>query len=98
MKDKNNSNINDVDKKIEELKKKQHDLKKQVEYRSKQNYRKERARRLIETGASAEKYFELDGLNIEDREELFKMFSPFVTGNKPKKFKEKQKQKESEKG
>lgn len=89
-KDKNKSNIDKVNQKINELKKKQNDLKKQVEYTSKSNYRKERARRLIETGALAEKYFELDKLNIADREELFKMFSPFVIGNKPKKFKDKQ--------
>ncbi|MCM3405527.1 hypothetical protein [Cytobacillus oceanisediminis] len=91
MKDKELADLSDIDKKIEQLKRRKHELTKQVEYKTKNNYRKERARRLIETGALAEKYFELNGLSISDREELFKMFSPFVTGNKPKKFKVQQK-------
>ena len=54
---------------------------------SKQQYRKDRARRLIETGALAEKYFELDNLSVIEREELFKMFASFVNANKPNKYK-----------
>lgn len=48
-----------------------------------QNLRKERARRLIETGALAEKYFEITNLDISEREDLFKIFSSFIKANKP---------------
>lgn len=86
---KKKSEIEHVDETIKALKKKKMSLINEVKYKSKQSYRKERARRLIETGALAEKYFELDGLTISEKEELFKMFSAFVTSNKPKKFKKK---------
>ncbi|MEK5105003.1 hypothetical protein MKX83_23980 [Cytobacillus sp. FSL M8-0252] len=81
------NNLNDINKKINLLKTKKENLKKEIEYKNKQNYRKERARRLIETGALAEKYFEISNLTIDEREKLFKMFSPFIIGNKPKEFK-----------
>ncbi|MFS0783358.1 hypothetical protein [Bacillus sp. 1P06AnD] len=83
--------MDSIEKKITKLKSQKHQLQQQVKYQTQSTYRKERARRLIETGALAEKYFNLDNLTIADREELFKMFSPFVTANKPKKFKDKQK-------
>lgn len=81
--------IQAVDSEIKLLKKRKSDLLKQLQYRETNRYRKERARRLIETGALAEKYFELDGLTIADKEELFKMFAPFIIGNKPKKMQKK---------
>lgn len=49
--------------------------------------RKKRANRLIQTGALAEKYFELTPLSIQEREELFKIFAAYVNQNKPQKYK-----------
>jgi hypothetical protein len=81
-------NLNDIDERISVLKKKKRQLEKELEYRQENEERKKRTRRLIETGALVEKYFEINPeLNMEDREELFKMFSNFITSNKPKKFK-----------
>ncbi|MDX1805395.1 MAG: hypothetical protein R3267_00035 [Paenisporosarcina sp.] len=40
--------------------------------------RKARTKRLIETGALAEKYFGLEELSVEDREKVFQTFSAFV--------------------
>ncbi|PUB08369.1 hypothetical protein [Paenisporosarcina sp. OV554] len=40
--------------------------------------RKARTKRLIETGALAEKYFGLEELSVEDREKVFQTFSSFV--------------------
>ncbi|WP_334751016.1 hypothetical protein [Bacillus amyloliquefaciens] len=81
------SNINEIENRISELTKRKNALEKEMKYKEKKDERKVRARRLIETGALAEKYFEIDNLSIEEREELFKMFSSFVLSNKPKKFK-----------
>ena len=67
------------------LKRKKH-LQTQMKNKIKNEERKKRARRLIETGALAEKYFEIHSLSIDEREELFKMFSSFIKANKPKKF------------
>lgn len=80
------NNIKNIDNELKMLKKRKSDLLKEVSYKSQQVYRKERARRLIETGALAEKFFELEGLTIVEREELFKTFSTFVIANKPKKY------------
>jgi len=52
-----------------------------------QNERKKRANRLIQKGALLEKYFESDHLNIEETEELLKVFSGYVNNNKPDIFK-----------
>ncbi|MGG1021101.1 conjugal transfer protein TraD [Bacillus paralicheniformis] len=81
-------NLNDIDERISVLKKKKRQLEKELKYRQENEERKKRTRRLIETGALVEKYFEISPeLNMEEREELFKMFSNFITSNKPKKFK-----------
>lgn len=85
----NNKPVEQIDEELKKLKKRKMDLIKEVDYKSKQEYRKARARLLIETGALAQKYFELEDLTIEEREEIFKMFSPFITANKPKKYKKK---------
>ncbi|PEB42221.1 hypothetical protein [Bacillus pseudomycoides] len=45
--------------------------------------RKERAHRLIQKGALLEKYFEIQNLNIDETEQLLKMFSDFVVSKKP---------------
>lgn len=79
--------INSLDSKIKRLEAKRNDLIKRARYESSQKYRKDRARRLIETGALAEKYFNLHNLSLEEREELFKMFEGFINANKLDKFK-----------
>lgn len=50
--------------------------------------RKERTKRLIQTGALCEKYFEISHLNLSEREEVFKIFSSYIKNNLPKKFKQ----------
>lgn len=52
--------------------------------------RKQRTRRLIQTGALCEKYFEIEHLSIEDREEVFKIFANFFKSNLPEKYKKKE--------
>lgn len=49
--------------------------------------RKKRTRRLIQKGALLEKYFEAEHLTVEETEDLLKMFSGYVNGNKSEKFK-----------
>ncbi|WP_444875590.1 hypothetical protein [Thalassobacillus sp. B23F22_16] len=51
-----------------------------------QNERKKRANRLIQKGALLEKYFECDHLEVEETEELLKVFSEYINSNKPIKF------------
>lgn len=82
-----NKDINSLNSKIKRLEAKKNDLIKRARYESSQKYRKDRARRLIETGALAEKYFNLHNLSLEEREELFKMFEGFINANKLDKFK-----------
>lgn len=48
--------------------------------------RKKRASRLIQKGALLEKYFECDYLDVDDTEELLKVFSEYIISNKPTKF------------
>lgn len=78
-----NNEINEYQKEIEKLKKKKRDLQNSLKGKERSNYRKQRANRLIQTGALAEKYFDLHNLNMEEREEVFKTFSTFVKSNKP---------------
>ncbi|MBC1920482.1 hypothetical protein HCJ46_17155 [Listeria booriae] len=49
--------------------------------------RKERTRRLIQTGALAEKYMSIEHLTIEEKEEVFKMFSSYINDKLPQKYK-----------
>lgn len=79
--------INKLENKLEKLKEKRDRLLKESRYETSKQYRKERARRLIETGALAEKYFEIHNLTMHEREEIFKMFATFVKSNKPTKYK-----------
>lgn len=79
--------IEKLNSKIQKLKDERDRLIKESKFLSNQQYRKDRARRLIQTGALAEKYFDLTNLTIEEREELFKIFSAFINANKPMKFK-----------
>lgn len=73
----------EIDKQIEELQTKKKNLQQSIKYKSKYAYRKERANRLIQTGALVEKYFEIHNLEIDEREELFKIFAEFIKSNKP---------------
>ncbi|UOR14096.1 hypothetical protein [Halobacillus amylolyticus] len=61
--------------------------KRQIERFANDKERKKRANRLIQTGALAEKYFEMEHLTMEDREELFKVFANYINQNKPDKYK-----------
>ncbi|MFE9279128.1 hypothetical protein ACQKLN_29360 [Paenibacillus glucanolyticus] len=63
--------ISDIQKRIDQLE----ERKKNILRLTKERERKKRANRLIQTGALAEKYFELGSLSIEEREELFKIVS-----------------------
>lgn len=84
MSDKNLKHIN---KKIETL-----NIQKRIlRANSEQNInRKKRTKRLIEKGALLDKYFEIDYLNSDETEEFLKIFSDYVKGNKPEKFKKKE--------
>ncbi|MED0649897.1 hypothetical protein P9246_10850 [Aeribacillus pallidus] len=77
--------ISDIQKRIDQLE----ERKKNILRLTKERERKKRANRLIQTGALAEKYFELGSLSIEEREELFKIFANYINTNKPLKFKKK---------
>ncbi|EJR49133.1 hypothetical protein IIO_06617 [Bacillus cereus VD115] len=50
--------------------------------------RKERTKRLIQTGALCEKYFEISHLDIFEKEEVFKIFSSYIKNNLPQKYKQ----------
>ncbi|MGM0890086.1 MAG: hypothetical protein ACQEW5_24815 [Bacillota bacterium] len=54
----------------------------------KEKERKERARRLIQQGVFLEKYFAIYHLDVENTEELLKIFSEYVKQKTPEKFKE----------
>jgi len=82
-----NKDINEINESLKLLKEKRNTLQKEARYAASQQYRKDRARRLIETGALAEKYFEISNLSLEEREELFQVFQSFILANKPLKFK-----------
>lgn len=75
--------ISDVEKRIKQLE----ERKKNIQRLSNEKERKKRANRLIQTGALAEKYFNIESLSIEEREDLFKIFADYIKANKPNKFK-----------
>lgn len=79
--------IKEIDEKLKELDRRKKELALLLETKEKNTYRKKRARRLIETGALAEKYFKIAELPLEKREEFFRVFSDFIVHNKPDKFK-----------
>ncbi|MBV4417009.1 DUF3847 domain-containing protein [Clostridium tyrobutyricum] len=77
--------MNDIEKldlKIRYLEDKKKALSKSVSYEE----RKKRTRRLIQTGALAEKYFNIEHLSIEDREAIFSMFAEYIKTNAPEKY------------
>ena len=60
---------------IEKIKAKEAQLKakrQKIENREKEKARKERTRLLIQTGALVEKYFNLENIALDDRENIFK--------------------------
>ena len=68
----------ELKKQITDLQKRKHQLQNKTQRRASWEQRKARTKRLIETGALAEKYFELDDFTIEQREKIFQTFSEFV--------------------
>lgn len=56
--------------------------KKALENSIKKSKRNERTRKLIQVGALAQKYFELENNDLSEIEEIFKQFSSFVKENK----------------
>ena len=79
--------LKNIDEQLKKLNLQKKELDRSIEFGETKKARKERARRLIETGALAEKYFEMQNLSISEKEEVFKMFSAFINKNKPDKFK-----------
>jgi hypothetical protein len=75
--------ISDIDKRIFQLEERRD----RILHLQSERERKARASRLIQTGALAEKYFDMAHLSMEDREELFKIFAAYINENKPLKFK-----------
>jgi hypothetical protein len=76
------NDIKKLDLKIKYLEDKKKALSKSVNYEE----RKKRTRRLIQTGALAEKYFNIEHLSIEDREAIFSMFAEYIKTNAPEKY------------
>lgn len=76
--------LKEIKKEINDLERKKQHLKQTINNKRKNEDRKKRANRLIQTGALAEKYFEIHNLSMEEREQLFKMFATFIKSNKPK--------------
>ena len=75
--------LSEQDKRISQLE----ERKRHIETLSKERERKKRANRLIQTGALAEKYLDMNHLSIAEREELFKIFADYINTNKPNKLK-----------
>lgn len=74
----------ELNQQITELKKKKNQLQNETKRRASWEQRKLRTKRLIETGALAEKYFGLEEFTIEQREKIFQTFSDFIKRKFPK--------------
>lgn len=72
----------DLKEKITKLQQQKQRLENETRRKLSWENRKARTKRLIETGALAEKYFELEDFTIEQREKVFQTFSEFVKKNK----------------
>ena len=70
----------ELNQQITELKRKKNQLQNETKRRVSWEQRKLRTKRLIETGALAEKYFGLEEFTLEQREKIFQTFSEFVKG------------------
>ncbi|MEK4503673.1 hypothetical protein [Bacillus sp. FSL R12-0069] len=64
--------------------------KRELQFQDTQHDRKKRTKRLIETGALCEKYFDMYHMTIEDREVVFKIFSNYIQANTPNRFHKKE--------
>ena len=72
----------DLKEKITQLQQKKKQLENETRRKLSWEKRKARTKRLIETGALAEKYFGIEDFTIEQREKVFQTFSDFVKNNK----------------
>ena len=72
----------DLKEKITQLQQKKKQLENETRRKLSWEKRKARTKRLIETGALAEKYFGIEDFTIEQREKVFQTFSEFVKKNK----------------
>ena len=72
----------DLKEKITKLQHKKQRLENETKRKLRWENRKARTKRLIETGALAEKYFGVEDYTIEQREKVFQTFSEFVKKNK----------------
>lgn len=68
----------ELNEQITELKRKKNQLQNETKRKASWEQRKLRTKRLIETGALAEKYFGLEEFTLEQREKIFQTFSEFV--------------------
>ncbi|AQQ55580.1 hypothetical protein [Planococcus lenghuensis] len=69
---------NELKQQITELQRKKKQLENETKRRASWEKRRARTKRLIETGALAEKYFALEDLSVEERENIFRTFAEFV--------------------
>ena len=72
----------DLKEKITQLQQKKQRFENETRRKLSWENRKARTKRLIETGALAEKYFGMEDFTIEQREKVFQTFSEFVKKNK----------------
>ena len=77
------NDIEIVENKIKLLEEKKKTFQKSLHTQS----RKDRTRLLIQTGALCEKYFDMEGLTLLEKEEIFKLFSSYIKNNIPIKYK-----------
>ncbi|MGE6489812.1 hypothetical protein [Paenisporosarcina sp. NPDC076898] len=84
MKDNRLQQANELQEKVKALQQKKKRLENEALRKINWEKRKARTKRLIETGALAEKYFDLGEDTMEQREKVFQTFSEFVKKNKLK--------------
>ena len=84
MKDNRLQQANELQEKVKALQQKKKRLENEALRKINWEKRKARTKRLIETGALAEKYFDLAEDSMEQREKVFQTFSEFVKKNKMK--------------
>ena len=77
------NDIEIVENKIKLLEEKKKTFQKSLHTQS----RKDRTRLLIQTGALCEKYFDIENLTLNEREEIFNLFSSYIKNNIPIKYK-----------
>ncbi|WP_394189531.1 hypothetical protein [Paenisporosarcina quisquiliarum] len=85
MKDNRLQQAKELQEKVKSLQQKKKRLENEALRKVSWENRKARTKRLIETGALAEKYFGLEELSVEDREKVFQMFSGFVKSKRVEK-------------